>query len=110
MRTPGEWVYQDHRLKGTGFEDWNVGLTIRDRRNICLAQVGHVDAAVIDDALDNARLMAAAPKLLAACQNARALLSTLGRDVTELTEAIKAATRDNSLSHVSHQVERGKYV
>src|SRR3546814_5518191 len=41
---------EDHRSPEYGEPDWHNGLTIRDKRNICLATVGHVDAAVKDDA------------------------------------------------------------
>src|SRR3546814_10933961 len=50
------------------------GLTIRDKRNICLATVGHVDAAVKDDAEAIANLFAAAPDLFNALEQARAAL------------------------------------
>src|SRR3546814_20180603 len=57
------------------------GLTIRDKRNICLATVGHVDAAVKDDAEAIANLFAAAPDLFNALEQARAAVPDAGAAV-----------------------------
>src|SRR3546814_20739562 len=63
---------EDHRSPEYGEPDWHNGLTIRDKRNICLATVGHVDAAVKDAAEAIANLFAAAPDLFTALAQARA--------------------------------------
>src|SRR3546814_17661944 len=65
---------EDHRSPEYGEPDWHNGLTIRDKRNICLATVGPVDAAVKDDAEAIANLFAAAPDLFNALEQARAAL------------------------------------
>lgn len=82
MSTHSEAPYavQDHRDIGNGKTDWHYGLTIRDRRNHCLAVVGGVDAAVKDDAEGNARLFAQAPAMRAALESARARLESLLAD------------------------------
>ena len=66
------WVYQDHRQLETNYADWHNGLSVRDKRNICVAVVGHVDYATVNEAKANAALIVKAvnshDRLLEACR------------------------------------------
>ena len=74
--TKGPWTYQDHRDNHFGLYDWHWGFTIRDKRNIGLATVGHIDASVKNESEANARLIAAAPDLLATCKTMDSLMAS----------------------------------
>lgn len=60
------WTIQEVGRYSVGLKEHIRDFAIRDRRNICVALVGTVDAATKDDNMDHARLIAAAPDLLAA--------------------------------------------
>ncbi len=72
--TPGPWTAVFHDMHNP--EDINEGIrdfyTIRDKRNCYIVNVGRVDKATYQDGQHaaNARLIAAAPLLLAACVKA----------------------------------------
>jgi len=53
-------------------------LTVRDKRNIHIATVGHVDAATKDEAEANVCLLAASPELLKVCKEAVATAKSTG--------------------------------
>ena len=99
QHTPGTWKYQDHRIAddlmpGNG---WRYGLTIRDKRNICVAAVGHVDYATVNEAEANARLIAAAPIMLEALKTTHEVINSynhipaIARVCCKLQAAISAA-------------------
>lgn len=58
-----------------GYEDWNT-YAVRDAHNHCLAVIGDVDRATSKYNQANARLMAAAPELLAALEDTLRVLVT----------------------------------
>lgn len=72
-----------------GYE-WPV-FTVRDARNHCLAVVGEVDRATAEDNAANARLIAAAPEMLASLRKAEGLLCSIGNEA--------AASRYGSIKH-----------
>lgn len=84
LRPPSPWTYQNH---GKAFHaltpkarehEW---FTIRDARNCYLAEILPTDAATWDAAEDTARLLAAAPDLLAALEEAERCVRLLADDV-----------------------------
>lgn len=100
MHTKGPWIFQDHRGEPDSVHyDWHGGFTIRDKRNIHIATVGHVDAATIDEAEDNARLLAASTDLLKACK----LVSDMLREESESVWSVEIAMLDTAIE----KTERG---
>ena len=67
QHTPGPWTVQTPEKRKNGYENWNT-YCVRSSRNVHLATVGHVDRFHEDDHEANARLIAAAPELLAALE------------------------------------------
>ena len=65
--TKGPWKVECVETEHHGYPGWNT-YTIRSPQNVCLAVVGEVDRYHQNDHTANARLIAAAPDLLAACE------------------------------------------
>lgn len=89
--TPGPWSTQ-RALDGSG----DVGITAPGVRNViaeCFAAMRHRDERATDEAEANARLIASAPELLAACEAVLAVpADEIGR-VSCLVPQIVAAVR-----------------
>jgi hypothetical protein len=60
----GQWKAEKVMENWHGYADWTT-YTVRDARNCCIAVVGEVDHLPAPENADNARIMAAAPRLLA---------------------------------------------
>ena len=84
--TPGPWKAEDQTKTWNGKEgDWRWGWRVSTSpANIHLAQVGNVDAFHKAQAGANARLIAAAPDLLAALSRVREAWGDQIRDATEI--------------------------
>jgi hypothetical protein len=67
QHTPGPWTIQELEHAYDGYENWNT-YCIRSPQNVHIATVGNVDRFHEQDHEANARLLAAAPDLLAALQ------------------------------------------
>lgn len=63
----GKWKVENLMEEWHGYPEWNT-YTVRDARNCCIATVGDVDRLPAPENLDNARLMACAPRLLEALE------------------------------------------
>jgi hypothetical protein len=74
MITQGNWTVQSLETAKNGYADWNT-YCIRAANNCHLATVGNVDRFFEENALDNARLIAAAPDLLEALRALTAIVN-----------------------------------
>lgn len=70
QHTVGPWTVQQLESEHHGYTGWPV-YAIRSKENICLAIVGDVDRYESERIPANARLIAAAPELLAALRDVR---------------------------------------
>jgi hypothetical protein len=67
MYTKGKWTAKKLEQNHHDYDNWQT-FTIRADDNVCLAVVGEVDRSHSEDNKANARLIAAAPELLEACE------------------------------------------
>ena len=73
--TPAPWNFEKLLDNWHGDKDWTT-FTVRDSRNCCLAVVGEVDRLPALDNEANARVMHAAPDLLAALEYLTGAMAT----------------------------------
>ena len=66
--TPTPWKVEPLQQKIHGYDNWNSYTVRHDRTNVHIATVGDVDRYYEDNNEANARLIAAAPDLLAALE------------------------------------------
>lgn len=77
--TEAPWTLQELETARNGYQDWRT-FAIRSPANVCLAVVGDVDRYESERIPANARLMAAAPNMLAALRRAAPWLGKLIAD------------------------------
>jgi len=97
QHTSGPWKVEQIATNRHGYE-WPVYTVRSCRENQCLAVVGEVDRATSPDNEANARLIAAAPDLLAAliaCQTIINREAPDGHIAYSMRAAIAKATGDN---------------
>lgn len=90
--TPGPWFTKRARHPVDGEFDWCVSADIDGSLRVISEAFGRVSALITPNAEANARLISAAPDLLAALEAARTQLITLGgiADLSEHGDAIQA--------------------
>lgn len=88
--TPGPWRVVKSQDNFHNYPDWST-FAVRDARNCCLLVLGEVDHLPAPENKANARLIAAAPDLLAALENA---LETLTWAKQEKGAAYQYAAED----------------
>jgi len=75
--TPGPWTVQELERNRNGYQGWHT-YCVRHASNVHLATIGHVDRYGCERNAANARLIAAAPDLLAALAKLLALAEAEG--------------------------------
>jgi len=78
--TPGPWTVQTLGEKINGYPDWNSYCIRHLNQNVHIATVGHVDRYYEQQNEANARLIAAAPDLLAALKKSVQFVAKYAND------------------------------
>lgn len=105
--TKGPWKLQHLTDDYHGLEGWSVYAIRSARSNVCLASVGTVDRYQSERIESNARLMTAAPDLLAACERA---LPWLGKLIADGAHLNSVAPNDavGAMDQMQAAIDRAK--
>lgn len=106
QHTPGPWTIQDLGLsRGEQYPGWHT-YCVRAPNYVHLATVGDVDRFYQDSNKANARLIAAAPELLAALHNAADLLTKISGQADNVEIYSKSEKGSNIVAGTIRELSR----